>query len=484
MKKLALFLLLPVAIIACGEKPEPNPINPEPETSVVNFHPSMSAPSKATETAFEQGDAIGVFAVLSSGDDNKGIIATNGNYADNVKYIYSGEKFIPAGSGIVKPENDGKAYYHAVYPFTSSTKHNFQFSVNTDQEDYSRFTGSDLATASTAATSEQLVALKFSHRLSLLEISLAGDNWPTGAMTLTLKDVYTKANVDLNTLSFTATGTTKDVLCYPDGTKSFKAILPPQAFKKDKVFAILTIGSEEYEIIQSGNMETTSGKKTPVTLTLNSQKEIVEFVGDINPWDTPDMIDSVVPEDIQDKMAAYIPIYKGVNPPNIEGDYLISPFITVYCEDQGNGGYDPGEYVTERYIRFSNQNSTTNTLDYESRTVTSSSYNEGKGAFISGSGNDFTAFFNTEGTSSDIYTKTALVISGTKTDAGIANLYYAFIMVEKGYDPNGIIMKEGVFRVFKDEDALAENYSWVRSMTSTSANPDLTDITNYVYPRK
>ncbi len=472
MKKLVYALLLSLAVISCNDdnKIEPvDPNKPEETDSFVNFTPIVTAPSKATETAFEAGDAIGVFAVLSSGNDNKGIIAANGNYADNVKYIYSGEKFIAAGDGIIKPENDGKAYYHAVYPYSSSAKHSFQFSVNANQEDYSRYTGSDLMTASTAATSEQLVALKFSHRLSLLEINLAGDNWPTGAMTLTLKNVATKANVNLNTLSFTSAGNSQDVVCYPDGTKSFKAILPPQAFEEGKLFAILTIGKEEYEVYQNNYMETYSGKKVTSTITMNSKQEIVEFVGDINPWDTPDRIDDVVPEDIQDEMDDYIPIYKGSTPPNVEGAYIVEPFTTVYCED---GNYEPGHVIADFYIRFSNQNSVTNTLDYEGM-HDESTYDEGKGAFISGSGNNFTAFFNTEGESSGIYTKTALVISGTKTSSGIKDLYYAFVMVEKGSDPNHKLMDEGVFRVFKDGDGLASNYSWTKSLNSLVMTSDM-----------
>ncbi len=225
----------------------------------------------------------------------------------------------------------------------------------TDQREHLSYTSSDLLTASTAATSEQLVAIKFSHRLSLLEINLAGDNWPTGDMTLTLKNVYTDANVDLNTLSFKATGNTKDVVCHPDGTMSFKVILPPQVFEEGKIFAILTIGGIEYEVRQNTYMETYSGKKITSTITMNDNREIVEFVGDINPWDTPDLIDDVVPEDIQDKMEPYIPIYKGNTPPNVEGEYLISQFVTVYCEDQNEGGYNPGDYVNDTLLNFNCQ---------------------------------------------------------------------------------------------------------------------------------
>lgn len=173
-------------------------------------------------------------------------------------------------------------------------------------------------------------------------------------------------------------------------------------------------------------------------------------------------LEAVVPEEILEKLDDYIPIYNGMTPPNIEGCYLLEPFVTVYCEDYGYGGYEPGKVVNSCYLEFSNQNTKKNTLDYYEENVSGTSWNEGKGAFISGNGNNFTAFFNTTGeTSGGIYIKEALVLSGTKTSSGIKNLYYAFVMVEKGADPNGEVMAEGIFRVFKDQDGMS--YSTTRA---------------------
>ena len=173
-------------------------------------------------------------------------------------------------------------------------------------------------------------------------------------------------------------------------------------------------------------------------------------------------IDTVIPEEIREKMEPYIPIYEGVNPPNVEGAYYISPFVAVYCED---GGYSPGTSVNPQTIRFSNQDRVHNTLDYDSYTQSSSS--SGPGAFISGTGSDFSAFFNTEGISQGIYVKEALIISGTITSEGIEDLYYAFVMVKKGDDPSGKLMDEGVFRVFKDSDGMSVRTSW----NPTSVSP-------------
>lgn len=190
---------------------------------------------------------------------------------------------------------------------------------------------------------------------------------------------------------------------------------------------------------------------------------VLTFVGYEDP-----RLNSVVPEDILINVKDYMPIHQGVNPPIIEGSYLVDPLRVVYCADEGNGGYAPGSMnFAPLYIRFTNQNPKNNTLDYEEKEGDISSA-VGDGAFISGSGNNFTAFFNTEGTSQNIYTKTAIVISGTLTGQGIKNFYYAFVMVDKGYDPDPVLMAKGVFRIFDDADNLAVTTSWKSPQKSRS----------------
>ena len=171
-------------------------------------------------------------------------------------------------------------------------------------------------------------------------------------------------------------------------------------------------------------------------------------------------LDDVVPKEIRDKMGGYMTIYNGINPPNIEGAYAINPMTCVYCEDQGHGGYDPGKVVNSEDIRLSHQDNVNNTIDFEMHSEKNSNYQTSTGAFVSGNGNNFTVFFNTNGYSSGAYIKTALLISGTKTSVGIANLRYAFVMVDDGGDPNDDLMEEGVFRVFRDGDELCDNITW------------------------
>ena len=289
MRKSYLLLLMLGGLTATscssGSDGDDEPLTPPKATAeYISFAPTINALSRASETQFDQGDAIGVFAVKSSGSDNKGIIADNGNYADNVKYAYNGTKFTASGAGIEKPSDGTKVYYHAVYPYTSGAKNKFTFTVNSNQDSYANHTASDLLTASTAATGEQLVDLKFDHRLSMIMLELDGGNWPSGSMTMTMKDVYTSVDVDLNTLSFTPVGSKKDVVCASNGTKSFKVILPPQKLTKGNVIATINIGGTDYSLTASKDVELGSGKQAGFTIIITENNEIVEFGGDINPW--------------------------------------------------------------------------------------------------------------------------------------------------------------------------------------------------------
>jgi len=438
--------------------PTPDPILGDDNT--VKFIGYLNAMSRATDTNFETGDRIGVFAVKASDGDTRGIIKNSGNEADNVAYTFNGSQFVPVGNGITK-KNEDKYFYTAIYPYLSYAGATFDFTVMTDQQFSSNYTNSDLCTAYTAATDQKTVDLKFSHRLSRIIVNVTGDGWGGDDIRVIIRNALPTAAADVNNLTFTAKGSRCDLTFASNGTRSFKLILPPQKFDAGSNFIAISVNGSIHEIKAEAAQNLVSGKSYEYTVNMNkANPDEITFTGDINPWNSEDKIDDVLPIDIQDDIEPYIPIYKGNTPPNIEGVYFIDPFACVYCQDQGRGGFDPGHIVSSEYVRFSNQNMTYNTLDIDEVSANGNNTSSGKGAFISGTGNNFSAFFNTVGVSLGISNKTALVISGTKTQRGIANLRYAFVMVEKGPDPSHMLMDEGVFRVFKDDDEISLIATW------------------------
>lgn len=191
-----------------------------------------------------------------------------------------------------------------------------------------------------------------------------------------------------------------------------------------------------------------------------------KYFSDYDTFTTPkqERIEQVIPKEILETMEPYITIYEGDSPPVVEGVYVISPNVISY---DSTNGFDAGDLFADHYLKFSNQDILKNTLDFEGKEVVDGrtiSYEGGPGAFISGTGDNFTVFFDVSGTAyfdeyNVDYTE-ALVISGTLTSTGIKNAEYSFVLTWKGDDPKPYAIKKGDFRVFKDNDGLASKATW------------------------
>lgn len=452
-KKVMLALASCVLVVSCNKNEEDVPVQNQEN---VSFTASMKTLSRATETNFEENDQIVVYAVKDEGDG--GVLKSSGNYANYVTYTYKGNRFVNDQSGIVRPTEFGVRYF-AVYPKNGvSSGPKFRFSVKAAQGAGGQYSMSDLCTAVTDITMEKEVDLVFSHRLSHVIVNLEGEALGTGTATVKLNNVNIGCDVDLNANTFTAYESRNTVYFADNGTNSYKAIIVPQTIEAGSAFLTVTLNGKEYALKASTDIRFVSGKQQVFNLVIEKD-EIVSFTGNILPWGQEDeRIEQVIPDDIRQKMEAYVPIYDGVNPPNIEGCYLLDPMEAIYMSDY-DGDLSAFEWAGE-YINFTNQNTVTNTIDMEELSTNGDAYAIGEGAIIVGEGNNFSVLFNTEGATHGIYNKTALLISGTKGKDGIENMKYAFVMVEKGDDPEGELMEEGAFRVFQDQDGMAYATSW------------------------
>ena len=457
-----MMLAIASCVIAASCSKTEEQIFPEENKKSVSFTASMRNLSRATETEFEENDKIAVYAVQEDESGNT-ILRSSGNYADFVTYTYQGGKFVNE-QGIVCPSDFGVRYF-AIYPSTAGANvPTSKFYVKTDQSASGQYTLSDYCTAVSDVTMEKDVDLIFSHRMSHVIVNLDGEGIGTGIPTVKLNNVNTGCDIDLNANTFTAFESRNTVYCTDNGTNSYKAIIVPQTIKKGSSFITVVLNGKEFVLDAESDIVLASGKQQVFNLVINNG-EIVSFTGSILPWGTEDeRIEQVVPSDIRQKMEPYMPIYDGTNPPNVEGCYFIDPYETVYCEDNG---YAPGEIVNSYYIKLTGQ-SKDNTIDMEECSYDFDSYSIGEGAFISGEGKNFTVFFNTIGTTHGIPTRKAILLSGTKATDGIKNLRYAFVMVEKGDDPENKLMKEGVFRVFQDKDGMAYSATWPLAETRAS----------------
>lgn len=198
--------------------------------------------TRAGETTFDTGDAIGVFASTTS----DGTLNSTGNYADNAKYAYASGSFIHTGSGISTPNLPGSTVtYYAVYPFAEQRTPQFSFTVNTDQTTYDAYTKSDLMLAkATASASSQKVPLRFDHVMSRLLIDASALGLYQG--TYSIEVICQKATMDVNLQQQTieSKSDVKRIKPCGDGDHHFKVILPPQTLNKANVTATLHINGK------------------------------------------------------------------------------------------------------------------------------------------------------------------------------------------------------------------------------------------------
>lgn len=186
----------------------------------------------------------------------------------------------------------------------------------------------------------------------------------------------------------------------------------------------------------------------------------------------------VIPQEIREQFEEHIPIYEGVTPPDITGQYLNRPDLLVFTSD---GQFSPGDEFAPQYISFQNQTPSGMAIYSEKQANTVSEASE---VYVVGSGRNFSAYFISNVTRYDDYgnvtstAKMSTVISGTVTVDGIENYRMAFVMLEKN-DPHQELMDVNEYRVFQDGDGLAIRYNWTKSSVDEENHlPMCTDAGN------
>lgn len=266
------------AFAACTELQDVTEVEKTPvNADAIAFTADIQAVTKATDLAFEEGDAISVFATLKNAPQES-------NYAQNVKYTYRDALFTTSAD-LSYPDEYTTLSFFAVYPYGDYTTPEFTFSVNKDQSSHKAYTSSDLMTASKYAKNQEVVDMTFSHRMAKVIIKLNAANLPAGDQSVTFNDVLYTAEADLAYNIFSGKGKKADVVACPNGTNSFKVVLPPQNIDKGTEFVNVKIGDKTYVWTVEADLILSSGVEYTYTLTLKEAN--VSFTSDINPWNTP-----------------------------------------------------------------------------------------------------------------------------------------------------------------------------------------------------
>lgn len=143
----------------------------------------------------------------------------------------------------------------------------------------------------------------------------------------------------------------------------------------------------------------------------------------------------------------------GNTPPNIEGGYVIDPFILNYstvASYMGHEGEDFGSYLPS----FSNQNNSALTIDYLGQSGSGGQTDNGNGSFIMGSNGAFSVYSKNNTTVGSATAITAVAISGVITANGIENVQLMGAMLDN--NGNQVLIPNNTGSLYIDGDGLAE----------------------------
>lgn len=258
---------------------DPDPTPTVGEKATFSFTGSLNTMSRATETSFEKGDMISIYAVKKS---NGLTLKSSGNYADNVKYTYDGSIFTSTTPVTIGKDSVDFLAFYAVYPYSLSAGANMTFTALSNQTTASNLTASDFSTAYVSPSTSIKPELKFDHRMANIRVQLSGDLGSSISVSLT--NVYSSVAANINDNTFTSTGGKSEIKMYSRGNGLYEAFAAPQEIIANANFITVTMDGESHKLCLDSNRTFKSGTVTTLTFNFTKEKTFVYVNGDIHEW--------------------------------------------------------------------------------------------------------------------------------------------------------------------------------------------------------
>ena len=255
-------------------------------------HPSLT---RATETAFEKGDVIGLFATEYT-DGVATPLQISGNWANNVATAFDGSKWVP-GKKVYWSDNTMDVYGY--YPYMKPTSINEHlWSVQLDQstaetaDALSGYEASDFlwAKATGVCETDGAATLQFAHRCSKLVVKLVKGADSEGVFP-SESELYIHNVVPTAVIDFTTGAVTKDMYSEPGTIKArrvddetFEAIIVPQRIDTRRPF--IEYIANGISFLLDDTFVFRAGKQHTINLTINANPDQiqVEIGGEIQGW--------------------------------------------------------------------------------------------------------------------------------------------------------------------------------------------------------
>ena len=272
MKLFAALATIALAATACNNRPEPTP---ELEQKVISVATSLYNFTKATDTAFEAGDAIGIHMV------------TDHTYLDNAKYATTnGTTWKGEQTNYWYKDESVTADIYAYYPYSAKGAYNvngYDFTVNSDQTTHANYTASDLmiATANSKPTAEP-VYLNFKHALSKVVVNINSE-LDEAIADVMLSDVYGSATVALNGATATISGSKGGIKALSVKDNQWQLIIVPQENVTPKLI-VTTSAQKQYTFDIESAVSFAAGKVSTTTISLTKESISTSFTTEVTDW--------------------------------------------------------------------------------------------------------------------------------------------------------------------------------------------------------
>lgn len=260
----------------------------------IRFSAQYPNTTRATDTAFEAGDAMGVYVTKYDGSTPQPL-QVSGNYGNNSQAIYNGS--IWSCTPAIYWE-EGMFDIYAYYPYDKpASVDNYAFTVALDQsvpktaDALSGYEASDFLWAKAEGVSRMdVVPLTFRHRMSRFVIRLQkGEDYegdiPADAV-VRIHNTVPTADIDLATGIVTKNvyESAKSITACKNDTGVYSAIVVPQRIDTRRPLVEVLAKGVSYLIESAFVFKTGTQHTMTITLNNNPDQVKIEIGGEITGW--------------------------------------------------------------------------------------------------------------------------------------------------------------------------------------------------------
>lgn len=275
MKKLFLFAFAAMMLCCCSKNGnnEEAPLPVKPTKIPINV--SMGVWTRATDTAYESGDKVGIYVVNYNGS-TAGTLQSSGNHVDNMRFSYT-TKWTP-DTEIYWKDQTTKADFYCYYPYGSPADISaYAFTTKGDQSKLADYKASEFLWGKATGMNPTANAVPITTNRSMSNMLIyvvAGKGFTAETLaaankSVKISSVKTSATVDLRTGVATATGSAAEVIPYNEG-EYYRALIVPQTVADGSNLITVTVDGVDYTLAKGFTFKANTQHKFTVTVNKSS----------------------------------------------------------------------------------------------------------------------------------------------------------------------------------------------------------------------